>query len=106
MTDRANMERTIGGNPRAAGVNVKTVRYYERIGLLSRQGYWHTRKYPLTFEGVNMRKGTDTREAFRRNRNRANRWNETFDLAVEKVFLMPIAPLGANGLVRTTMMGL
>lgn len=97
MTDRANMERAIGGNPRAAGVNVKTVRYYERIGLLSRQGYWHTRKYALTFEGVNMRKGTDTREAFRRNRNRANRWNEAFDLASKRSSSCPLRPWAPTG---------
>lgn len=48
MTDTDNMEQTIGGIARAAGVNVETVRYYERIGLLPRppraQGTF--RRYP------------------------------------------------------------
>lgn len=48
MTDIDNIEQTIGGIARAASVNVETVRYYERIGLLSRppraQGTF--RRYP------------------------------------------------------------
>lgn len=36
MKAMGNVEQTIGGIARAAGVNVETVRYYERIGLLPR----------------------------------------------------------------------
>lgn len=48
MTDAAGADLTIGRIARAAGVNVETVRYYERIGLLPRpqRSEGTIRRYP------------------------------------------------------------
>ena len=57
-------------------------------------------------KGASMSQRTDVRDAFVRNWHRANRWHvASYDMAVEKGFLMPLPTMDAAGMLRTTMMG-